>query len=140
MNRAIEKNGPNSLDTGVALLDVAELYHRHNQEHDSEPIWREIETTLANYVKSGNLWKTTLATCSPAARSADDSRIKESAHIAPTCDSYQIYEPRTLSEPPYKAAQHLLLFFCRIHHRKMRYSSIPERFAWWSFRELQCNA
>ncbi len=53
VNKAIEKNGPNSLDTGIALLELAELYDKHNQERDSEPIWREIEQILANYVKSG---------------------------------------------------------------------------------------
>jgi len=57
VNKAIAKNGPNSLDTGVALLDLAELYDKHNQERDSEPIWREIESILANYVKSGIVGK-----------------------------------------------------------------------------------
>ena len=57
LNRAIEKNGRNSLDTGIALLDLAELYDRHEQERDSEPIWREIESILANYVKSGIMEK-----------------------------------------------------------------------------------
>jgi hypothetical protein len=55
--KAIEKNGRTSLDTGVALLDLAELYDRHEQERDSEPIWREIESILANYVKSGIIEK-----------------------------------------------------------------------------------
>lgn len=53
VSRAIEKNGRDSLDTGIALLDLAELYDSHDQERDSEPIWREIEGILANYVKSG---------------------------------------------------------------------------------------
>jgi hypothetical protein len=57
ISKAIEKNGPNSLDTGLALLELAELYDNHSQERDSEPIWHEIEQILANYVKTGILTK-----------------------------------------------------------------------------------
>lgn len=55
--KAVEKNGPNSLATGIALLELAELYDKNCQERDSEPIWREIEQILANYVKTAIVTK-----------------------------------------------------------------------------------
>lgn len=50
--QSIDKNGRDSLDTGLALLDLAELYDRHSEERDSEPLWRDIERILANHVRN----------------------------------------------------------------------------------------
>lgn len=49
---AIKSSGRDSLQTGLALLNLAELYDKQNNSRDSEPVWREIERILANHVKS----------------------------------------------------------------------------------------
>jgi len=55
---SIKKNGRDSLETGLALLELAKLYDRNSDVRDSEPLWREIEVILAKYVKKHVLSKT----------------------------------------------------------------------------------
>ena len=55
IERAIQTSGRGSLNHGEALLNLAELYDRNDQERDSEPIWSEIEMILATQVKAGVL-------------------------------------------------------------------------------------
>ncbi len=59
IQRAVQKSGCDSLETGLALLELAELYDTNDKEHDSEPLWREIERILSNHVKTDRLKKAT---------------------------------------------------------------------------------
>lgn len=54
---SIKANGRDSLLTGLALLNLAELYDKHNNARDSEPVWREIERILANHARTQILKK-----------------------------------------------------------------------------------
>jgi hypothetical protein len=58
VSQAIKNTGRDSLDTGLALLELAELYDKNDNARDSDPLWRDIEKILANYVKKSVFNKT----------------------------------------------------------------------------------